>query len=243
MEEIKSNARRFITAYNTVDQTLRALYDLKRSLSFSDVIRKCVASNFIVRKYEDALIDYGRLRNAIIHKSSEDYIIAEPHDDVVEEFEKIARLISTPPTALQYLGKEEVTIIDSNANLLDAIYLMSGKNFSNLPVYEGNKLVGVLKGQRVVDFLGDVLSSCNITADKLIKTTKVGEVVESVKIPYNYFTIMPEKATIAEVLDAFNYNRKLVVVIITKNGTDNELPLSIITAGDIIEFNKVIDNY
>ena len=31
------------------------------------------------------LIDFGRLRNAIIHGGNEDYIIAEPHIEIVEK--------------------------------------------------------------------------------------------------------------------------------------------------------------
>ena len=62
-----SNANRFIAAYNSIDSSLRSIYNLKRSLNFSEVIRKTVLLNSVVRKYEDDLIDYGRLRNAIVH--------------------------------------------------------------------------------------------------------------------------------------------------------------------------------
>ena len=82
---MESNALRFINAYNQIDQTLRAVYNFKRNITFSDMIRRAVSLNSIVRRYEDKLIDYARLRNAIIHNSNEERIIAEPHDDVVEE--------------------------------------------------------------------------------------------------------------------------------------------------------------
>ena len=83
----KSNARRFIEAYNQIDYALRVQHNFKRSMGYSDMIRRAVAVNYIVRKYEDDLIDFGRLRNAIIHRSNDDYIIAEPHDDVVVQME------------------------------------------------------------------------------------------------------------------------------------------------------------
>ena len=41
-----------------------------------------------LRKYEDELIDFSRLRNAIVHQSAPDKVIAEPHLDVVEKIEK-----------------------------------------------------------------------------------------------------------------------------------------------------------
>ena len=89
-KEKLTNAQRFVNAYNAIDQTLRARHNIRRSLSFSDMIRRTVAVDYIVRKYEDVLIDYGRLRNAIIHKSNDKFLIAEPHEEVVAEFEKIA---------------------------------------------------------------------------------------------------------------------------------------------------------
>ena len=95
-----SNAKRFVQAYNTIDQSLRQRHNIRRSLSFSDMIRKTVVVDYIVRKYEDQLIDYGRLRNAIIHNSNDDFLIAEPHTEVVEEFEKIAALVSAPPKVI-----------------------------------------------------------------------------------------------------------------------------------------------
>ena len=84
----QTNARRFINAYNKIDYAIRVQHGFKRSMSFSEVVRKAVPLNYIVRKYEDDLVDYGRLRNAIIHKSNDEYIIAEPHEEIVEKIMK-----------------------------------------------------------------------------------------------------------------------------------------------------------
>ena len=73
-----TNAQRFIQAYNNIDYTIRTRYNLNRSMGFSELIRRSVALNYIVRRYEDDLIDFGRLRNAIVH-GNEDFIMAEPH--------------------------------------------------------------------------------------------------------------------------------------------------------------------
>ena len=58
----KSNSRRFIEAYNQVDYALRVQHNFKRSMGYSDMIRKAVVVNYIVRKYEDDLIDFGSMR-------------------------------------------------------------------------------------------------------------------------------------------------------------------------------------
>ena len=88
-QEEKTLAERFIECFNKVDYALRTKYNLNRSMSFSDLIRKTVALNFVVRKYEDDLIDFGRLRNCIVHNASGE-AIAEPHQDVVEQIEHIS---------------------------------------------------------------------------------------------------------------------------------------------------------
>ena len=82
-----TNAERFINSYNKTDLQLRTLYNLKASLSFSEVIRRSAEVNPFIRRYETKLIDYGRLRNAIVHKDIDEEIIAEPNARVTEEFE------------------------------------------------------------------------------------------------------------------------------------------------------------
>lgn len=97
-----TNAKRFINAYNQIDSGLRALYNQKRSMSFAELIRNSVNENHVVRKYEDDLIDFGRLRNAIVHKSNDDFIIAEPHIEVVEKIEKNCPPYHHPTKCFKY---------------------------------------------------------------------------------------------------------------------------------------------
>ena len=73
----RTNAERFIVAYNRIDHAIRSIYGFKRTISYADLIRKAVTLNSVVRKYEDELIDYGRLRNSIVHKTNPNYVIAE----------------------------------------------------------------------------------------------------------------------------------------------------------------------
>ena len=60
--EHRTNSERFIAAYNRLDKTIRDIYNFKPALTFSDVVRKSAEVNYVVKKYEDDLIDYGRIR-------------------------------------------------------------------------------------------------------------------------------------------------------------------------------------
>ena len=56
MVEKNENAQRFIAAYNRLDQGLRDIYSIKRTLTFSDMIRKVATVNTVVAKFEEELI-------------------------------------------------------------------------------------------------------------------------------------------------------------------------------------------
>lgn len=238
---MESNAKRFIQAYNVIDHSIRIKYNFRRNMSFSDIIRRAVPLNHTVRKYEDALIDFGRLRNAIIHNSNDNFTIAEPHDDVVIKMEHIANVISTPPKAMSTITERDVLCVQSDVSVKDVIKLISESGFSNIPIYKDNGLIGVANGQRILDKLGRVLSKGEDIND-FIENTKIEDVLHG-KSPSKYFDIVSKDSTVEEVLNLFYTNRKLTVVIITKDGLLNETPIGIITTSDILELNSILENY
>jgi len=236
-----SNAGRFLSAYNKIDQTLRVVYDLKRSLNFSEVIRKTVQLNSIVRKFEDDLIDYGRLRNAIVHKGRANFVIAEPHPEVVEKLEHIANLIATPPLAYDKIATHEVLCIDSELSLSEAMQLMSRSGYSNLPVYRGKTLMGVLNGQKLVNILGFKLED-HVDLEDYVEKTKVKDIIAELENA-SYYAVEGEDLTLEHALTLFENNRKLLAILITKDGKGGYPPLGIITNSDVIDMQKVLDNY
>lgn len=237
----KSNADRFISAYNQIDYSLRTIYDFKRSMSFSDVVRRSVVLNSVVRKYEEDLIDYGRLRNAIIHNGNRKYIIAEPHDDVVIKIEKLAQLISEPPLAIDRVGNREVIIINKDMSIGMAMELMARTGYANLPTYDGEKLIGILNGRKLINILGNKLAE-GINLQKFIEQTNVGMIMQDMGDDY-YFMLADEELTIDAAMNYFENNRKLLIILITKNGKDTSKPLAIISSADIIDMKKILDVY
>lgn len=240
-EDSGSNAGRFLSAYNKIDQTLRVVYNLKRSLNFSEVIRKTVQLNSVVRKFEEDLIDYGRLRNAIVHKGRANFVIAEPHLEVVEKLEHIANLIATPPLAYDKIATHEVLCVDADLSLSEAMQLMSRSGYSNLPVYKDKTLMGVLNGQKLVNILGFKLED-RIDLEEYVETTKVRDIIQELENS-SYYAVEDEKLTLEQALNLFETNRKLLAILITKDGDGSYPPIGIITNSDIIDMQKVLDNY
>ena len=235
----KSNAGRFITAYNRLDKCIRDIYNFKPALSFSDVIRKSASVNAIIKKYEDDLIDYGRLRNSIVHRS-DDRVIAEPHDDVVEQLEAIVRKVTTPPLAMNSVVNRSVFLAQGEVKLCDCLKELYKTGFSNVPVYLKGTLVGVLNREMVIDAIGECLSRGGNVGDLLNK-----RIVDSVAVldSSNHYEVVSEKITIDNVLYMFQQNRKLTTIIITPSGAYTELPVGIIVTADIIDMQTILDNY
>ncbi|MDD3397442.1 MAG: CBS domain-containing protein [Clostridia bacterium] len=237
----KSFAERFINAYNTIDHELRIQHDFRRSMSYSDMIRRAVVQNYVVRKYEDELIDYGRLRNAIIHKSNEDYIIAEPHEDVVLQFEKIAKIISAPPKVWNTICKKDVVTVQFDVPLKKVIEIIYTSSFSNLPVYKNGGLIGVANGQKMLNVLGEQVSKGK-DINEYISKTKIEDIINQFTNG-RYYEVMPMDVTVERALNLFYENRKLLIIILTKTGSMEEVPLGILTTGDIMDMNSLLEKF
>lgn len=236
-----SNARRFIQSYNNIDYTIRTRYNLNRSMGFSELIRKSVALNYIVRKYEDDLIDFGRLRNAIVH-GNEDYIMAEPHIDVVEQIEKIERLLTAPPKALELVCRRDVLTISSDQSMKDAIMLIASSSYSNIPAYnDKGEIIGIANGQKILDSFGKHLLSGG-KADSFLNNVKIEDMLSKIENS-NYYIFANKDLTVEDALEFFHNNSKLLAILVTKNGGAKEKPLGIITGSDVIKMNTILENY
>ena len=238
---MQSNAVRFINAYNSIDQTLRAVYNFKRNITFSDMIRRAVSVNSVVRKYEDKLIDYARLRNAIIHNSNEERIIAEPHDEVVAEMERIAEVISCPPKVIDTIASKTVLVLDGMSTVKVALETIYRTDFRMIPVCDGDKIMGVINSHRVIELLGMQIDNGK-DLDEYIESTPVIEAVSDSDVD-RVFVIKSKNLLIQEALDLFYANRKLQAIVLTKNGSVQERPIGIVTVADIMDLSKIIEDY
>ena len=239
--KVKSNAKRFLDAYNNIDYALKARYNLNRSMGFSELIRKSVTVNYVIRKYEDELVDYGRLRNAIIHNNNEDFIIAEPHDKVVEKIEHIEKLLTTPPLALESVAQKQVVITHAGKSMREVITLIASTGFSNIPVYREKILLGVANGQKILHSLGQYLLAGG-SEKTYLDNVQIEDMLSSLENS-NYYCVKKSDCTIEEALDEFDKNHKLLAILFTKNGELTELPLGIMTGANVVEAQHILENY
>jgi len=234
-------AKRFINAYNQIDYALRTQYNFKSNISFTDLIRRCSSLNTLIKAHEDDLISFARLRNAIVHGVG-DYIVAEPHEEVVAVMERISRIITTPPTAIEALGRKPVAIIKSSATLREWLIEKNNVGFSNLPVYKGNTLIGLMHWRQYFVAIGNVIVEKR-SVDEYLNHTTVEEFLRDNPSPHELYCLVSEKITIENVLKLFDTKRKLVCVIITKTGHAMESPLRIITSADVMDLMRILESF
>ena len=237
----KSNAMKFLAAFNDIDYTIKTRYNMNRSMGFSEAVRKAVAYNYTVRKYEDDLISYGRLRNAIVH-GNEDYIMAEPHYEVVEQIEKIERLLTAPPKALETVCRRDVLTIESSKSMREVIMLMASSSYSNIPVYnENGEIIGIANGQKILDSFGKYLLSGG-ACTTFLNNVKIEDMLSKLE-NNDYYVFANRDLTVEQALEHFHNNSKLLAIIVTKNGGAKERPLGIITGTDVLKMNTILENY
>ena len=235
----KSNGDRFISAYNRLDQGLRSIYNIKQSLGFGEVVRKVAPINSVIRKYEDDLIECGRLRNAIVHGAG-DTLIAEPNTEVVEKIEQIARIVTTPPRVIDVLPKRKVLVVDGDETIGNICTSVFESGYSIVPVQIKGTIVGVINRKMIVDAIGAAIKA-GLSVDALLKQP-VATGLDVLNVT-NHYEIAPSSITIDSMLFMFQQNRKLSAVIITKNGNYNEEPLAVVVTSDTLDLQTVLDNY
>ena len=241
MTTFTDNAKRFISAYNQIDQSLRAQYNLGPSISYTEAVRKASRVNSFVKKYEDILIDYGRLRNSIVHSFNEDMIIAEPHPHVVEDYERLASSICTPPLAVNTVCNKNMKTINHEVSLGEVVEMIYKTGNSNLPVYKDGMLIGVANSRKIVKEIGKkVYEKRDLNA--YLKETKIEDAISNFGED-NYYTIANKNVTLDKILNLFAENRKLSLIIITETGSLLEQPIGCVAIADIMDVNKQLDNF
>lgn len=241
MSNFSDNAKRFISCYNQIDQALRNQGDMSKSISYTEAIRKASRTNAFVKKYEDVLIDYGRLRNSIVHSYNEDIIIAEPHLEVVEEYERLAKAICSPPLAVDTVCNREIRTVAHDTLLCDVIENIYKSGNSNWPVYKDGMLIGVANSRRIIKEIGKKIYEKK-DINEFISTTKIEDAVKNFGED-NYYTIANKEITLDKILNLFAENRKLSLIVITETGSLLEQPIGVVAIADIMDVNKLLDNY
>jgi len=239
-----NNATEFLSYFNKIEDLLKKKARLNNKFSgymtFNDLIRESSRFNSIVRRFSSDMKEYAELRNAIVHGSKDDEIIAMPLPKTVKEIKRIFDKLNTPPLASKF-RKEKVILLSINDPLSKALELMLKHAFSQMPVLENDRIVALLSSNAISRWLAN-----NINEDIIsILETEVYDILAHAEFKEN-FRILSARTNCYDILEVFQRSitsgQYLEAVILTQNGKPNEDPIGIFTIWDLPMLEKALNS-
>jgi len=235
------NSRRFVEAYNRIDEELRRLAQSDRRETFRRVLQAAAQCSPVVRTYEREIAKYGELRNAIVHEAvSPDFVIAEPHPDVVEQIEKIAALLLDPPK-VGSVATLDVKWLEVNDPITRALHWSKTHSISLFPVYDKGRFVGLLGPKCIARWLaGAPVGDC-IRVDEV----RVYEVLAYDERGGRNVAFLGPDASVFDAIALFaqvpqSGHPRLEAILVTEHGRPNHRLLGIITPKDVLGMRNAV---
>ncbi len=221
---------RFLDSFATIEKHLRRMLDTNRSATFNELLGMAVSRDRSVRRLRDQLKTLGELRNFLVHEYKSEQPLAVPSESTVLRIQIIRdELLS--PVKLVDLFRPPVEICSPSDPIGVAAKRMLDGSFSQLPVYSGNTLMGLLTSETVARWLAAQLAD----GQGILEERPVEEVMKYEEGTHSY-VVMGRSATIDDALTEFDdymhAGKVLDAIILTHNGSKRERPVGIVTATD-----------
>lgn len=230
----RSNSEVFIDLFTEIEQKLKEVCGDTFHTNFSELLRKSRNLSPVVQRYTNDLREYAQLRNAIIHTRRENFIIAEPHIEVINELRHIRNLLYNPPRVSKVM-KEKPFYATPKTPLLEMLEIFANKGFMRCPVVDKDKIICLITAKTLARWI--------ITKPSNFQNSTLNEL-----IPYadsNDYIIVSENADIVSLIGQFKNSIKkgnyLQAVLVTKNGQINSPLTGILTPSDLPSLMELVE--
>ncbi len=231
----RPNSEVFIDLFTEIEQKLKEICGDTYHSNFSELIRRARNLNPIAQRFGNDLREYAQLRNAIIHTRRENFIIAEPHNDVISELRRIRNLLYNPPRVSSII-KGVAYIATPKTPIMELMEVFASKGFMRCPVVDGNKIVCLVTAKTLARWI--------ITKPTDFQSKYLDAIIQFAD-PSDY-TIVSENIDIVSIVGQFKNAIKkgtyLQAVLITKNGLANSPLIGILTPSDLPRLMELIEN-
>jgi predicted transcriptional regulator len=228
MHELTS---KFLSAFNRLERTLKDSVRANGHVPFGQLVEQAAASNSAVRGVKKRLKRLGNIRNLFVHEHDHEEEAAIPTQGTVEALLALAKLIESPPTLLS-LASKEVRWCRDDGPIVAAAKVMYDGQFSQLPVYESERLVGLLTGETVARWF-----AASAGDGQVVRAEEPIRAVLSHQEPTTSYAVLDQQATVFDGLEQFegslHRGQTLQAILVTPTGSETELPLGIVTPTDI----------
>ena len=233
----QANSAVFIDLFTEIEQKLREICDDRFHSGFAELVRRARGFHPVIQRYANDLREFAELRNAITHTRRENFIIAEPHDDIIKEIRKIRNMLNNPPR-LNSMAMSAPYFATPNMPVIDMLKTFAEKGFVRCPVVDRDRVVCLITAKTLARWLTE-----SIVAKGVIETAEVSSL-----IPYTNmrdFSIVPANIDILTVYNMFKRSMKegnyLQSILITENGSPTSPLVGIFTPSDLPKLVELLE--
>jgi hypothetical protein len=222
------NASRFVHAFNQIERHLRQLTGRDANCRFPDLLRAASENNAVVFWYKDEILQYGRLRNAIVHEQgTESIYMADPRDSACSRIEELRERILSPKTLRTISPHVPLRIFTSTNSVSDALAYMKANDFSQVIALNDGSYI-ILSAEGIAHWLG---SKENMVMLREIFLAEIARFE-----PEDTYRYMSADDTIERALDVFtnDLGKRVFSILATETGLPTEEPITIITPWDFV---------
>lgn len=221
----KRNSEIFLEVFTEIERSLKEICKDEYTTNFSDLLRKARSLNQVVNYYASDLKEFSQLRNAIVHTRRQNFIIAEPHPDVVQEVIHIKNLLQYPPV-VKTVMKSNPYSVSPSASVKEVLTTFAEKGFMRCPVVENGKIIGLITAKTIARWL--------VNSSGIIDNTQVSQLLNY--IDDDDYCIVSENTDVVSLIGLFNNSVRngayLQAALVTQNGKPDSLLVGIITPSD-----------
>lgn len=204
-------------------------------MAYGDALYKSRNRNNVVRHHYALLKQFGHLRNALVHQRfDKDHYIADPHEGIVDEIERVEQLLMKPPLALS-IASQPVICFSSNTLLKDILKELERTGYTQFPIYDNSKFIGLLSEGGIAKWMSKNINGSIVSLDHILaKDILLCEKKRNVRFLNRQSTIYDIENVFEE---AFDRNEKLESILITQTGIDTQKPIGIVTSWDLVQID------
>lgn len=233
MDEIN----RFLSNFKKLESELVKLSSLDDDyISFSRAL-----SNVYQRKINDVVSDEDNydilkqasdLRNILSHENN----VCIPTSSFNEKFEEIVDAIVNPLTCLDIATlRKDLTFASVDDKITSVCKLMNERGYSNIPVYDNGKVIGVFSRTTFFDYL---YKKKNISINDNTINDLREEIIFSSHTAED-FLFVSRKVKAYSLLNYFSKKRigdkRISLIFVTENGKKDEFVLGVLTESDLLK--------
>jgi predicted transcriptional regulator len=221
---------RFKDTYNDIDRYLRKFLQMDKNVSFIRLV-KDYAAHYPRWRYQEPLSLLSDLRNMLVHLPEKEYAyISIPTEIAIETLKSIRDSLLVPDLVLPKFQKP-VTKVNWSDSLATVLEIINKMQFSQFPVYKGEKFVGLLTENGITHWLAQHTVS-NMTLVEFSEERV--EAVLSREEKRNNYEFISRSTTILDAENRFVMNPSLEALLITEHAKPEDALLGIITRWDIL---------